>query len=544
MAEDDARGSFDAAAPRAARGSRGAVVAPHHLATAAGLAILEAGGHAVDAAIATNAVLAVVMPHGCGLGGDAFWLVWDETSGDQVALNGSGGAPSRASAAALRAQGLDRVPLRGPLSITVPGAVRSWGEAHRRWGRLSRDAVLGRAVELAAGGFPAWPGLVGAIDRTDASLGSAPWAAGFRAVWRPGGRTPATGEGIRLPALARTLRALADDGFDALYDGEIGVRLTAALVAAGAPFTHGDLRSHRSAWTTPIATTYRGVRVTTHPPNSSGLVALEALGIAGRFDIPDAARFGTRGWTEAAWPHVLLEAAKLALADRDAHLADPAFAAVPVEELLSADHAATRAARIDPARADPAPGPVRTLVGGTIYLAVVDAEGNAVSLIQSGACPARACSTRRPGSTSRTAARRSPWTRRTSTSSSRASARPTRSCRACCSAPGSDGRGWWRARWAATSSRSCMSRSCRRWWTVGPTSPRPSRRHGSPCGPQAGSRRRSWSRRTATSRPASSRTCAASVTPSGMSRSTARWGTSMRSSSSRAGRPPAAACSP
>src|SRR5512137_920 len=136
-----------------ARGARGAVVAPHHLATAAGLAVLAAGGHAVDAAIATNAVLGVVMPNGCGIGGDAFWLVWDEAAGEQVALNGSGRSPAGMDAAALRSRGLDRVPLRGPLAITVPGAVRSWADAHHRWGRLSREAVLAAAIEQAAPGF-------------------------------------------------------------------------------------------------------------------------------------------------------------------------------------------------------------------------------------------------------------------------------------------------------------------------------------------------------------------------------------------------------
>ena len=167
---------------RAIRGARGAVVAPHHLASAAGLAVLAAGGHAVDAAIATNAVLGVVMPNGCGIGGDAFWLVWDEAAGEQVALNGSGRAPAGISASALRAAGLTRMPLRGPLPITIPGAVRSWSDAHRRWGRLSRSAVLAAAIEHADAGFPAWDGLVEAVEGTNASIGTEPWTAGFRQV--------------------------------------------------------------------------------------------------------------------------------------------------------------------------------------------------------------------------------------------------------------------------------------------------------------------------------------------------------------------------
>jgi gamma-glutamyltranspeptidase len=370
---------------RLVRGARGAVVAPHHLASAAGLAVLAAGGHAVDAAIATNAVLGVVMPSGCGIGGDAFWLVWDEAAGEQVALNGSGRSPAGLDAARLRGRGLDRIPLRGPLAITVPGAVRSWDDAHRRWGRLSRDAVLAAAIEHAAAGFPAWTGLVNAVEGTDANLGREPWTAGFRSVWRPEGRPWRPGELIRLAALAASLRTLARDGFDAFYDGDLGDRLAAGLRAAGGAHTAADLRDHRSTWGSPISTTYRGVRVTTHPPNSSGVLALEILNVLERFEPPSGARFTGRGWSDAAWPHLQLEAAKLAFTDRDRLLTDPEFRDVPVDRLLSAEHASELAARIDPSRADPAPPPARTLVGGTIWLGVVDADGNAVSLIQSNA---------------------------------------------------------------------------------------------------------------------------------------------------------------
>jgi len=370
---------------RLVRGARGAVVAPHHLATAAGLAVLAAGGHAVDAAIATNAVLGVVMPNGCGIGGDAFWLVWDEAAGEQVSLNGSGRAPAGVDPDRLRAAGLDRIPLRGPLSITVPGAVRSWADAHGRWGRLPRGSVLAAAIEHAAAGFPAWDQLITAVEGTNASIGDEPWTAGFRQVWRPRDRPWRPGEIVRLPALAATLGVLADEGFHAYYDGDLGERIARGLVAAGGSHAVSDLRDHRSTWDTPIATTYRGVRVTTHPPNSSGILALEILNVLERFEPSVGARFDGRGWSDAAWIHRQLEAAKLVYADRDAHLSDPAFREVPVERLLSREHAAELAARIDPRHADPVPPPARTLVGGTIYLAVVDGDGNAVSLIQSNA---------------------------------------------------------------------------------------------------------------------------------------------------------------
>jgi gamma-glutamyltranspeptidase/glutathione hydrolase len=366
------------------RGRRGAVVAPHHLATAAGLGVLAAGGSAVDAAIATNAVLAVVMPNGCGIGGDAFWLIWDQATGRQHALNGSGRSPAATDAEAVRGLGVTVIPPRGPMSITVPGAVRSWSDAHDRFGRLSRAEILGPAIELAWGGFPAWPGLISSIEATlplvvDA-LGD---DSGFARVYRPHGRPWRPGEIVRLPALAATLERLADEGFDDFYEGEIAERQGRGLSAVGCTITAIDLAGHRSTWTEPIATDYRGVRVTTHPPNSSGIVALELLNVLGQCEPPPAGAFGPAGVTDPAWIHLGIEAAKLVMADRDATLTDPDFFDIPVERLLSSDHAAALVARIDRDRAAPPPPARSPRGGGTIYLATVDSDGNAVSLIES-----------------------------------------------------------------------------------------------------------------------------------------------------------------
>lgn len=367
-----------------ARGRHGAVVAPHHLASAAGLAILRNGGHAVDAAIATNAVLGVVDPDACGIGGDAFWLIWDAEAREQLALNGSGRAPRGRDVAGLRRQGLERIPLRGPHSITVPGAVRSWADAHRRFGRLPPADLLAPAVELAAGGFPAWPGLIRAIERIaplvpDVLGGDA----AFFSVFRANGRPWRPGELIRLPALARTLEALGRDGFDAFYEGPIAERQAGLLASLGAAFDVRDLADHTSTWSQPIATTYRGVRATTHPPNSSGLVALELLDILETFEPPPRSAFDVGAFGDARWIHLGIEAAKLAIADRDRYLTDPERTAVPVERLLDKGYAAELARDIPIDRATARLPSTVPAGGGTIYLAAVDAAGNAVSLIES-----------------------------------------------------------------------------------------------------------------------------------------------------------------
>ena len=367
-----------------ARGAHGAVVAPHHLATAAGLSILRAGGSAVDAAIATNAALGVVMPSGCGIGGDAFWLVWDAAEGRQHALNGSGRAPAAADAAALRDRGLTTIPLRGPLAITVPGAVRSWGDAHARFGRLSRDAILAPAIGLARDGFPAWDGFIDAVEQTAPRVAEALGpAAGFFGVYRPAGRPWQPGERVRLPALASTLQALVTEGFDAFYDGDLAERQARGLADVGSAIGRADLSGHTSTWGEPLSLDYRGVRVTTHPPNSSGIVALEVLAILARFEAPGRSSFGPDGVTDPAWIHLGIEASKLAMADRDAFLTDPTFRNIPLDRLTDPAYAGDLAARIDLRRAARPPASANPSGGGTIYLATVDGDGNAVSLIES-----------------------------------------------------------------------------------------------------------------------------------------------------------------
>lgn len=370
--------------PILARGTRGAVVAPHHLATTAGLSVLQRGGHAVDAAIAANAVLGVVMPDACGIGGDAFWLIWDQRSKRQFALNGSGAAGSSANAEALRARGMTRIPALSPESITVPGAVHSWAEAHRRFGRIACSEVLGAAIDMANDGYAAWPGFIAAVEELAPEIESVygPQAAFFE-VFRPAGRPWRPGERVRLPALANTLRRLAESGLSSFYADDLASRQTQFLGLAGASIIRRDIEGHTSTWSDPITTSYRGVRVTTHPPNSQGVIALEILNILERFDPPEAQAFGARGLVDPRWIHAGVEAAKIAVQDRDAYLGDPAFIDPQIDRLLSKDYAATRAAKINLARASFERPTETPSGGGTVYIAAVDSDGNAVSLIQS-----------------------------------------------------------------------------------------------------------------------------------------------------------------
>ncbi len=367
-----------------ARGPHGAVVAPHHLASAAGLAILREGGHAVDAAIATNAVLGVVMPNGCGIGGDAFWLIWDASVRRLLALNGSGRAPLGVNAAAMRSSGTHAIPLRGPQAVTIPGAVRSWRDAHARFGRLTLDTLLAPAIELAGGGFPAWDGFIDAVERTtpviDEALGP---QSGFRQIYRPHGRAWEPGELVRLSALARTLGRLANEGLDVFYDGDLGERQARMLASLGGAHAAADFLRHTSTWTDPIQTTYHGVRVATHPPNSSGIVALQILNILEAGGPPDPSAFTTEGVTDHRWIHRVIEASKLAIADRDRDLTDPEHHDVPVTRLLDKAYAAELAASIPTDRATHPEPSTNRRGGGTIYLGVVDGAGNAVSLIES-----------------------------------------------------------------------------------------------------------------------------------------------------------------
>ena len=354
--------------------TNGVVATPHYLASQAGVRVLQDGGSAVDAAVAANAVLQVVYPHNCAAGGDAFWLIYDPRDGRPVALNGSGRAPAAASLAALRERGLVEMPARGPLPVTVPGAVDSWHEALCRYGRLGPERVLAPAIAYAGDGFPASPKLCQAIGIDAATLAHSPAAA---AVLLPGGQVPTPGQLLRNPDLAATYRLLAREGRDAFYRGPLAERIAAAIKDLGGLLTADDLASHTSDWAEPLSTNYRGYEVYECPPNSQGITALLALNIVEGFDLQALPARGVE------CQHVLIEAKRLAFADRDAYLTDPSAMTVLPERLLDKGYAAAQRTRIDLRRAAPAQPPGNPLQGDTVYLCAVDRDGQCVSLIQS-----------------------------------------------------------------------------------------------------------------------------------------------------------------
>jgi gamma-glutamyltranspeptidase/glutathione hydrolase len=354
------------------------VASPHALATQAGVGALGAGGSAVDAAIATNAALSVVCSYMCGLGGDAFWLIWD---GSRLhGLNGSGRSAGAATIDAARGAGLDEIPVRGPWAVTVPGAIRSWGDAHARFGRLPWADVLAPAIELARG-FPASDAWSRAVEGTSRAFGTdGDWAGTFRPhsrPWRPG-------EIVRLPPLAGTLERIAGEGPDVAYDGDLGRRSAAYLGERGSPLRPEDFAEHRSDWTEPIATEYRGAVAHSHRPNSNGAIALLTLNVLRRFDPPPPDAWDGRGWADARWIHVGLEASRFALGERDAELTDEAaMDRGGLERLLGDELADEIASRIDVDRTAPLTTSTARGGGGTIYLATADANGSCVSLIES-----------------------------------------------------------------------------------------------------------------------------------------------------------------
>ncbi|GAB4521787.1 MAG: gamma-glutamyltransferase [Anaerolineales bacterium] len=358
-------------------GRRGMVATSQPLAVAAGLEILSRGGTAADAAIAAAAALNVTEPTSTGIGGDAFALYYDAAAMRVYALNASGRAPQALTLARARqaARPDGTLPPFHPYTITVPGACSAWAALVARFGRLPLTDVLAPAIRLAEEGYPVAP------------LTAYFWARGAARQLRTApngheltidGRAPLAGEIFRNPGLARTLRTVAQGGAAAFYQGEIAHAIAAVVQQNGGCLTVDDLAAHTAEWVTPIATTYRHCRVWECPPNGQGLAALLALNILEEFDLAALPPLSVERL------HLMVEAMRLAFADTRWFVADPHTNPAPLDELLSKDYAARRREHLDPQRAslDQRRGaPVAS--SDTVYLCVVDGEGNACSLINS-----------------------------------------------------------------------------------------------------------------------------------------------------------------
>ncbi len=355
----------------------GMVASAHPLASQVGIDILQKGGSAADAAIAVNAALALLEPVSCGPGGDLFALAWDAKQGKLLGLNASGPAPKGLTRDKVPPEKDGTIPLHGPYAWTVPGAMDGWFELHAKLGRLPLTEVLAPAIRLAREGAPVPQAIAAAWERGARAFKDKP---GFAAVFLPNGRAPKEGELFANPALARTLEVLAKEGRAAIQGGPVAEAIVRFSAANGGFFTLDDLKSYRASWVEPIATAYRGVTLYELPPNGQGLAALEMLNILETFDLAALGRESPDFW------HLMVEAKKLAFADRARWYADPAFETVPVAGLLDKGYAAARGKQIDRTRAARAvaPGdPPELQRGDTTYLAVADADGNMVSLIQS-----------------------------------------------------------------------------------------------------------------------------------------------------------------
>jgi gamma-glutamyltranspeptidase/glutathione hydrolase len=354
----------------------GVVASESVLASQVGARILEAGGNAIDAAIATNAMLGLVAPMNDGIGGDLFAIVHEADSGRLHGLNASGWAPAGLSAAFLLHQNLEQMPQQGIHSVTVPGAVAGWHSLARRFGSRPLAELLAPAIAYAEHGFPVEEVVQGYWHASEALLRQ---DAAASATYLPQGRTPLVGELFQNPALAWTYRQIAVLGRDAFYRGEVARKILSTSAAHGGTLTAADLAEFETEWVEPLSTTYRGWTVCELPPNGQGIAALEMLNIIERFPLREW------GHNSVRTLHALIEAKKLSYADLACHVGDMRFASIPVEGLLSREYAADRAAQIDPARAAAiaAPGTPPGTDHGTTYLAVADRAGNLVSLIQS-----------------------------------------------------------------------------------------------------------------------------------------------------------------
>jgi gamma-glutamyltranspeptidase / glutathione hydrolase len=346
------------------------------LATQVALDILKQGGNAIDAAIAANAMLGLVEPVSCGIGGDLFAIVWHAPSNKLYGLNASGRSPFSLTMDYFRKNKIKSIPALGPLPVSVPGCVDGWFELHGQFGKLPMARILAPAIGYAREGFPVTEVIAYYWKGNARSLQKFP---GFSEVFMPEGKTPAKGEIFRNPRLANTLERIGKQGRDVFYKGDIARAIAAYMKRNGGFLSYRDMAEHRSQWVEPVSTNYRGYDVWELPPNGQGIAALQILNILEGYDLRKA------GFGSVDHLHCFIEAKKLAFEDRAKFYADPDFHTIPVDTLISKDYAKRRRQLINPKQAGQA-YPVDNSLGehgDTIYLCAADKQGNMVSLIQS-----------------------------------------------------------------------------------------------------------------------------------------------------------------
>ena len=354
-------------------GQNGMAATSHPLATQTAIDVLKSGGNAIDAAIAANAVLGLVEPTGCGIGGDLFAIVWDEKTNQLYGLNSSGPASKKMSIDYVKQQGFEKIPAYGALPVTVPGAVAGWSALHDKFGKLPFENLFNNAIDYANNGFPVTELIAYYLERSSSVFKD---YENFSSVWMPSGATPKKGEIFKNPLLAKTYQAIAKTNGQSFYEGSTAAEIIKILNENGNPMSLSDLRNFSPEWVEPVSTNYRGYDVWELPPNGQGIAALQILNILENYDIRKM------GFDSAEYIHLFVEAKKLAFEDRAKYYADSNFSSIPTTKLISKEYALERnklinmnnaAKRFDAGLED----------GDTIYLTVADKYGNMVSLIQS-----------------------------------------------------------------------------------------------------------------------------------------------------------------
>jgi len=363
----------------------GMAATSHPLATQVALDILKKGGNAFDAAIAANAVLGLMEPTGCGIGGDLFAILWSAERGKLYGLNASGRSPRSLKLEYFKENNIEKIPSYGPLPVSVPGCVDGWFEIHDMFGKLPMADILQPAIKYAREGFPVTEIIAWQMKRNLEILKDYP---NIKEVYMPDGRAPEKGEIFKNPQLASTLEKIVKGGRNEFYRGSIARTIDAFMKKQGGFLSYDDLARHHSEWVEPVSTTYRGYEVWELPPNGQGIVALQMLNILEGYDI------ASMGFGSAEYMHLFTEAKKLAFEDRARYYADPAFSKIPISRLISKKYAAERRKLIDFNKAAKVYQPGNLEPDNTIYLTVADRYGNMISLIQSnyrgmgsGMCP-------------------------------------------------------------------------------------------------------------------------------------------------------------